>query len=243
MWVHRLVLEEMVSDKSCFVTLTYADDALPENKTLVPSDAQLFFKRLRKALPGRRIRYFMCGEYGARTDRPHYHAAIFGLDVSESEVVQKAWPVGFIYMGELNIHSARYICRYAVKGWTFKQAKVLNGRHPEFMRCSRRPGIGVGALDDVVSKVGMYKRIVGVVRELHYGKKKLPLGRLLTEKLNKRIGKENDRLVDFWDYQHEMYSKHLGEGKILVDEVQKESDGKRRQQKAKQRIFKKGETL
>lgn len=74
---------------SAVVTLTYNDEHLPPNRLLRHHDFQKFMKRVanrkqakHKAarLPGRASypRFFMCGEYGGQTSRPHYHAIIFG---------------------------------------------------------------------------------------------------------------------------------------------------------------------
>lgn len=74
MWSDRCMLELQDHDEAYFVTLTYDDQHVTlsdENAaTLVKSDLQNFFKRLRK--DGQKIRYFACGEYGENTFRPHY---------------------------------------------------------------------------------------------------------------------------------------------------------------------------
>jgi hypothetical protein len=44
----------------------------------VKRDLQLFFKRLRKAYPDVKLRYFACGKYGEQFARPHYHVILFG---------------------------------------------------------------------------------------------------------------------------------------------------------------------
>ena len=56
-----------------FLTLTYDDDNLPTNETLVKKDVQDFIKRLRKFYNDVKIRYFAVGEYGSEKHRPHYH--------------------------------------------------------------------------------------------------------------------------------------------------------------------------
>lgn len=86
-WSVRLYYEmQKYSTPPAFVTLTYDDDHLPtmvdeDTGELVPvvskRDLQLFFKRLRKRVPG--IRYFFCTEYGPTTNRPHAHGIIFNL--------------------------------------------------------------------------------------------------------------------------------------------------------------------
>lgn len=127
-WANRCMMELEYHKESYFVTLTYNDEHVPiayypdpstgevhESKTLVKRDWQLFMKRLRKICAGRpggdQIRFFMCGEYGSKTFRPHYHAIIFGLHLDDlklfsqrklgdkiynyytSETLQKAWSV------------------------------------------------------------------------------------------------------------------------------------------------------
>jgi hypothetical protein len=70
--------------KVVFVTWTYDDDHLPPFASLRKKDFQDMIKRLRFHLckdhgSDYRIKYFACGEYGGITNRPHYHAIIFGL--------------------------------------------------------------------------------------------------------------------------------------------------------------------
>jgi len=54
--------------------------------SLIKRDVQLFIKRLRKEQDSRgssKIKYYLVGEYGDLTKRPHYHAAIFGEDFAD----------------------------------------------------------------------------------------------------------------------------------------------------------------
>ena len=82
-WTMRLWHELPYHQSSIFLTLTYDDDNLPPNASLSKSDLQKFFKRLRKDLSyvDRKIKYFAAGEYGPKTNRPHYHAIVFGLSL------------------------------------------------------------------------------------------------------------------------------------------------------------------
>lgn len=73
-WALRCVLEASLYRDNCMLTLTYRDNPV----TLIKRDYQLFLKRLREALSPLKIRYFGCGEYGARGQRPHFHIIIFG---------------------------------------------------------------------------------------------------------------------------------------------------------------------
>ena len=93
-WVQRLKNEQAYWDREGFLTLTYDDDNIPEGGKLDKPELIRFFKRLRKNLKGKKIKYFACGEYGEKTMRPHYHAIIFGLDSRDEDVIKKSWTLG-----------------------------------------------------------------------------------------------------------------------------------------------------
>ena len=104
MWQHRILLEDSVSDRSCFVTLTYNEENLPKDRSLNIEDYQKFLKLLRY-FTKRKIRYVLVGEYGKKDERPHYHAILFGVGEDESEVIEKSWKKGFILVGDCNKYS------------------------------------------------------------------------------------------------------------------------------------------
>lgn len=83
-WSFRLMNTERYSSSAFFVTLTYDNDHVPLTKrgfmTLDKTHVPLFMKRLRFGQYGRNkgdIKYYMCGEYGGLSYRPHYHIIIF----------------------------------------------------------------------------------------------------------------------------------------------------------------------
>ena len=84
-WAIRCMHEAGTFEENSFITLTYNEENLPENGTLVKEDLQNFWKRLRKAIDPIKIKYFACGEYGLENDRPHYHAIVFGYDFGYQE--------------------------------------------------------------------------------------------------------------------------------------------------------------
>lgn len=158
-WAIRCIHEAQLHERNCFVTLTYDDMHLPDMGTLVPRDFQLYMKRLRKSLGDRRVRFFHCGEYGEELSRPHYHAVLFGYDfgdrrlwstsngvsVYRSAELERLWPFGFSTVGDVTFESAAYVARYCTKKVTGDAAKAhYQGRHPEYVTMSRRPGIGAG---------------------------------------------------------------------------------------------------
>lgn len=92
-WVFRLMEEDRISSSSHFVTLTYSNHTIPLSKngfpTLFKKDLQDFWKRLRKNTGYENIRYYACGEYGEKNNRPHYHAIVFNCPTAAS--YQDSW--------------------------------------------------------------------------------------------------------------------------------------------------------
>lgn len=187
---------------SIFVTLTYDDDHLPPDNNLQPRDLQLFLKRLRKNHETQ-IRFFACGEYGTQKGRPHYHLALFGSIRTEStpkglrcEVVEKSWKKGFVHVGILEPSSASYIVKYATKGLYRKGDPSLEGRTPEFIRMSTRPGIGATAVRKMESSLTERKgaaflvKNVDVPTEFIVDGGRYLLGRYLSNVLREELGRE-----------------------------------------------------
>lgn len=160
---HEAQMVQEAGGKNCFVTLTYDDANLPPGGTLVPQHLQYFFKRLRKARPYSRLRFLACGEYGEKLQRPHYHAIIFNCEFPDqelhavrrgnqtyiSEELSRLWPRGFHEIGEVTWQSSAYVARYISKKINGEDADLhyVNKQtgetlEPEFLRCSRRPGLG-----------------------------------------------------------------------------------------------------
>lgn len=155
-WSMRIMHETQEHEISSFVTLTYDDDHLPPLLSLDKREAQLFIKRLRKSL-GYKIRYYLCGEYGDKFKRPHFHAILFGYWPDDAQVVKDTpsgplfssaslsslWGKGLCVLGSVTFESASYVAAYCTKKITGPLADVhYSGRAPEFALMSRRPGIG-----------------------------------------------------------------------------------------------------
>jgi hypothetical protein len=159
-WAIRCVHESQMHKENSFITLTYRDSELTHGgtrPTLYPRHLTLFLKRLRKKC-GSGIRFFACGEYGSSTLRPHYHACIFGLDWKDkklhtikngnrlyrSNMLDDIWSHGNCLTGDVTFESAAYVARYICDKKLGKEAVIYEkeGVEPEFVRMSRRPGIG-----------------------------------------------------------------------------------------------------
>lgn len=167
-WSDRIIMESKMHECNYFVTLTYDDDSVPVVlydgvflDTLRKKDAQDFIKRLRKHLEPDKIRFYLSGEYGSMTYRPHYHAIIFGLrlpdvtektgaksvngdSILESQILTKIWGKGFVELGSVTANSASYVARYVLKKAREDQTQdfIARGQEPEFSLMSRKPAIG-----------------------------------------------------------------------------------------------------
>lgn len=177
-WANRCMLELQYHSESWFLTLTYDDAHVPQTAyaknddgeaapalTLKPRDLELFWKRLRKEHCNERIRYFACGEYGSSTYRPHYHAIVFGLSLNDlrlyrrspqgydyfiSDSLTQCWGLGFVVVGAVTWDTCAYTARYVMKKLKGQDAQLYSdfNLQPEFVRMSRRPGIGRQYYDD-----------------------------------------------------------------------------------------------
>lgn len=181
----RGLLEAGQHAHSTFATLTYDEEHLPTDGSVSVRVAQLFLKLLRYHHGP--FRYIICGEYGSRIWRPHYHAILFG--VRDGHCLQDAWKNGRIHISGVGPESIAYVAGYCLKGATDVSGMTWHGKSltPEFVRWSRRPPIGAWAADRIGAfYTGVGKPIVeqngdvsAVVRQ---GKKFWPLGRYLRDR-------------------------------------------------------------
>lgn len=159
-WAIRCVHESICHQNNVFITLTYSDQNLPSDRKLHYDHFQKFMKRLRKEqheqfllsygfdnwrklgkegrkaeLKRRAISYFVTGEYGDQTKRPHWHAIIFnwsptdlqylrttdrGDRVYKSKQLDDLWGYNDFTqrpneIGDVTFESAGYVARYAAK--------------------------------------------------------------------------------------------------------------------------------
>lgn len=239
-WTHRILLEMLDHADNSFVTLTYNNFFLPNNFNLFPRDVTLFFKRLRSNT-GRDLRYYYCGEYGELSGRPHYHLALFGLGQQHKTDIEKAWtyksyPLGNVFIGDLNKNSARYISGYIMKGATKTNEfteKILKGRLPEFQRMSRNPGLGVNTIKRIGQKSnGKVQRI----KQISVGANKFFLGRTLQTAMDECLNFDDDG-NQFNDYCNELYAEFYTEETGYRDDIISGNSQRRKQQQKRYSIF------
>jgi hypothetical protein len=188
------MLEAQAYPMSAFVTLTYKNEELPSDGSVVPAHLTNYIKYLR-ILSDRSVRYFGVGEYGDIGGRPHYHVAVFGFTLFDEQLLVDAWAKkGGVHVGELTNDSAQYLAGYVCKKWTRADEAKLNGRAPEFARMSRRPGIGGVAIAhaaDALSTRGGSEAILemgDVPSEIRTGGRVFGMGRYLRGKLRQAYG-------------------------------------------------------
>lgn len=186
-WATRIELEarDYPKDEVWFITLTYDDDHVPgmivktgeitrkvqytwkpgekrpdSVQILLYEDIQKFLKRLRKAYRGK-LRYFVAGEYGEQTARPHYHMILYGWKPTDLENLYKIhhngyytskWLADLWGMGQIQIAQAvpetyRYVAGYVTKKMYEIDGKKANayyelGQTKPFACMSLKPGIG-----------------------------------------------------------------------------------------------------
>lgn len=176
-WAMRIVLEQSLWLNNIFITLTYDNDNITNicddedkiiSNTLVKKDFQDFMKRLRwnkQSTKENPVRFFHCGEYGEKHDRPHYHAILFNTNFSDreqlqghkglttSETLSKLWGKGHSSIGDVTFQSAAYVAGYVQKKINGKQkdshyaiidpetGQYFGQRQQEYSTMSRNPGI------------------------------------------------------------------------------------------------------
>lgn len=167
-WTTRLIHERASHVDACFVTLTLEDEHYPACGGGQTWHIQAFMRRLRKAFPDLRIRFFAASEYGETTGRLHYHALLYGVAFADRQFSKKsktgepmftsatldaAWRLGFATVQDFTEATAAYVAGYAVKKIGGKpadehywRAHPVTGElvhvRPEFSLMSRKPGIG-----------------------------------------------------------------------------------------------------
>lgn len=167
-WAIRCMNEASLYEENCFITLTYNDQNLPDMESLDYRDFQLFMKRLRKHYKGKKIRFYMSGEYGEKGNRPHFHACLFnhnfedrkilkrtgsGSTLYDSEILNSLWKKGLASIGDVTFESAAYVAKYIMKKVNGKGSELnyaysdpetgeILYREKEMSKMSLKPGIG-----------------------------------------------------------------------------------------------------
>lgn len=182
-WATRLLHElDNYNAQGIFITLTYNDEYLPEDKSIRKKELQDFFKRLRKRIDGRKIKYYACGEYGEQLGRPHYHAIILGLRFDEKSIIERSWVKGTVHVGTVTYDSCRYVADYVFKKYNIDYLNRLKKESKVLPFQLQSQGIGkdyaIKNKDQIISNLNItikgrnvgipryYKKILNIDKEL-----------------------------------------------------------------------------
>lgn len=206
-WAFRLQQQGLVSESALFITLTYDTTHVPITPngfmSLNKNDLQLFWKRLRKrhhkrsGLSHLKISYYVAGEYGGETHRPHYHAIVFNAHPDD---ISEAWkqtppnrpddeptPIGHIHFGTLTIASIVYTLKYISKDSIIPIHK-RDDRTKEFSNMSK----GLGASYMTPQMIKWHKSdMLNRMYLPQEDNKKIAMPRYYKEKIYTRIQREH----------------------------------------------------
>lgn len=167
-WTYRLQQEEKASLGTFFLTLTTSDENIEYSErgypTITKTTCQTFIKRTRafqqrntklnignwKREPDKSriqnnyptLRYYIVGEYGTQTDRPHYHAILFNCHISTINELPKLWPQGNIHHYICNEGNLHYITKFHTNKHYHKITHLNLLRQRPFSLMSKVPPIG-----------------------------------------------------------------------------------------------------
>lgn len=166
MWTAPESHKEPGNPRAWFVTLTYDNEHIPENGSLVPEHLRDFHSTVREAEG--KVSFYGVGEYGDQYSRPHYHTVLYGPDFLDryrvpdrdgppvwvSETLDNYWSHrGKAEFSAVTMGSASYVAAYVRKKLLAQENPDLYTRVdpltgelvevlPEFASMSRRPAIG-----------------------------------------------------------------------------------------------------
>lgn len=237
-----------------FVTLTYNDESLVYddnyNPVLCKHDVVTYIKRLRYYVPS--VRYFIGGEYGSQSNRPHYHIILFGCSPLYDSYVIGLWHGsktnnGFVYIGEqTSIDALSYVAGYVSKKVGFPTSRRKEFR--EFSLQSRKPPLGFRVLDTIKQQVERVKNDgLSFPSSLTINGRILPFDRTIRTALYRYFFRDMDAASDLrtWQTVKTWFSlsdddvNDYGYGR-LANHYISQSKQRNLQIKAKQRIFSQG---
>lgn len=200
-WLFRLEEEDKYSFSSLFITLTYNPENVPLTgnnlMTLDKTHFQNFMKKLRKCQETK-IKYYMCGEYGSKRSRPHYHAIIF--NVKDSNNIKICWKHGSIHIGDVSSASISYTAQYIDKKRRIPEHEN-DDREKEYSNMSN--GLGESFLSKEMRRY--YQKDKSRLFITQQGGVKIPLPRYYKNRLYTR-GQQKDQAESLKDM---LYQKDI----------------------------------
>ena len=133
-WINKYQYKTHPVSKKKILLKRWKEKVYTDKPTLNRKDVQDYIKRIRnaqtkfykgKAVISKKIRYYLCGEYGEKTHRPHYHIILFNFDVDNIAEITNKWKKGYTQISELNSARINYTAKYMFKHFNIKEKKRL----------------------------------------------------------------------------------------------------------------------
>lgn len=142
-WAFRNSIELRKCYNGFFITLTYAPEDPYFTGKLEINHVREFLKNLRNKVAYQytlkekvatieqkrsNLRFFAVGEYGDKFGRAHYHLLLYNIPTFKDprqkifneqfaikQLLQDVWKHGLIHIGEINMKTINYVCKYIFK--------------------------------------------------------------------------------------------------------------------------------
>lgn len=139
---------------SWMLTLTYAPEHIPVtpdgHETLRRRQVIKWIRAMHRKSP---LRWYVVGEYGEQSGRPHYHLAVFGLGFAAKDHLRAQWPYGHTSWSAMDLKRAAYCAQYTTKKLTaHTDERLSEGMEPEFRASTRVPPLGSAFVDSLVHR-------------------------------------------------------------------------------------------
>lgn len=218
-WIFRLKQEYLISTSGLFLTLTYDNLNLPISSNGLPTlnkdHHQQFIKNLRnnctrKYLNANKLKYYGVGEYGSKTQRPHYHYIIFNLPKTllHEDRIDPIWKKGISHCGTVSSKSMAYVTGYLQKNLKQENRNSSDDRLAEKSYMSK--GLGKNYITE--GKTNYYKKKLHPYL-VHQDGQKLSMPRYYKNKFytEEEQIKVNAKVADYFpeitDYKLDMEQK------------------------------------
>lgn len=167
--------------KSYYERLEYETDGFEHRTRMLPSlhrkDVRLWLKRSRVRYErefGRKMSdftYYIIGEHGYNTDRPHYHACFFGIKQHELDYMLKSWAEDFGFFTSKKVNSlnpdksngfllvGKYVAKYMSKGDC--ESSCVKSGQVEKPRIMSSRSFGLGPVDGFLRDYYLGTRFFG----------------------------------------------------------------------------------
>lgn len=137
---------------------------------LQKEDVQLFFKRFRKlfnyAFPEKTFKYFVCGEYGSKSFRPHYHGILYLFDSLPfrriQDFISMSWKFGLIDVQVVSSTASSYCAAYTCADGSIPYFLQNIKAFAPFHTQSNGTCFEIAPQEEVSSFQQEYKRLFGV---------------------------------------------------------------------------------